>query len=100
MKRDSKRRQRILIVDDNAEIIEFLRLTLRDAGFGVTIANDGLTALKRARSLLPDLVLLDLVLPELDGFSVCETLRRDRVTARIPIIILTGLSSELNRYAG
>jgi len=100
MKRDSKRRQKILIVDDNAEVVEILQLALRQAGFAVATASDGLTALKRARISQPDLVLLDLVLPELDGFSVCETLRRDRATANIPIIMLTGLSSELNRYAG
>jgi DNA-binding response OmpR family regulator len=89
-----------LVVDDDPEVVVLLRLALKGAGFSVVSANDGVAALKRARLLLPDLVLLDLILPELDGFSVCETLRRDRETAHIPIIMLTGLSSELNRYAG
>jgi DNA-binding response OmpR family regulator len=100
MKRDPKRRPRILVVDDDPEVMVLLRLALKGAGFSVASAKDGVGALKQARSLLPELILLDVVLPELDGFSVCETLRRDRDTAHIPIIMLTGLSSELNRYAG
>jgi two-component system response regulator RpaA len=100
MKQGSKKRHTILIVDDNAEVVDVLRLALEHAGFEVAAAGDGRAALKQARTLLPDLILLDLVLPELDGFSVCEALRRERATARTPIILLTGLSSELNRYAG
>jgi DNA-binding response OmpR family regulator len=99
MKRNSKQ-QRILIVDDDADVIDLLRMSLKQAGFAVAVANDGVSALKEARSRLPDLILLDLVLPELDGFSVCETLRSERETAHVPIVMLTGLSSELNRYAG
>jgi DNA-binding response OmpR family regulator len=52
------------------------------------------------RSLAPDLILLDLMLPELDGFAVCEILRRDATTASIPVIMLTALSGELGRLAG
>ena len=100
MKRDSKRQRTILVVDDNAEVVDLLRLGLEQSGFEIATAGDGLTALKHARARVPDLILLDLVLPELDGFSVCEALRRERETAHIPIILLTGLSSELNRYAG
>jgi len=100
MKRDVKRRQKVLIVDDDADVLELLRLTLKEAGFSVATANNGNVALARARQLIPDLILLDVVLPELDGFSVCEVLRRDPATAKVPIILLTGLSSELNRFAG
>jgi len=90
----------ILVVDDDANMVDLLNVTLQEAGYAVVAAADGLTALKKARSVMPDLILLDLVLPEMDGFSVCETLRRERPTAQIPIVMLTGLTSTLNRYAG
>ncbi len=93
-------RKKILIVDDNSELLELLRLGLKDAGFNVATAPDGLEALRRARSVCPDLIVLDLVLPELDGFAVCEALKRDQQTAGIPIIVLTGLNSQFTRYAG
>ena len=93
-------RKKLLIVEDNTELLELMRLGFKQAGFTVCTAATGLEALKKARSLSPDLVVLDLVLPELDGFAVCETLRRGAETAHIPIIMLTGLTSDLTRYAG
>ena len=93
-------RKRILLVEDDAEIVELLRFNLKKAGFAVGTASEGVEGLKKARSLLPDLILLDLMLPELDGFAVCEILRRDAGTASIPIIILTAMSSQLARVAG
>jgi DNA-binding response OmpR family regulator len=96
----SPMRKKILVVEDNTELLELLRLHLKAAGFAVATATDGVEALKKARSLSPDLVLLDLVLPELDGFAVCETLRRAPATASTPIIILTGLTSYFARCAG
>ncbi len=93
-------RNKILIVEDNTELLELLRSNLRQAGFGTLAASNGLEALKKARSGAPDLILLDLVLPELDGFAVCERLRRDPATASTPIILLTGLTSSMTRYAG
>ena len=92
-------RKKILVVEDNTKLLDLLRLNLKAAGFAVATATNGIEALKKAHSLLPDLVLLDLVLPELDGFAVCETLRRGPATAAIPIIILTGLTSDAARSA-
>jgi two-component system alkaline phosphatase synthesis response regulator PhoP len=92
-------RKKILVVEDDAELLELLRLSFKNAGFSIATANNGIEALKKARSITPDAILLDLVLPELDGFAVCETLRRDPVTAEIPIVVVTGLSSELSRLA-
>jgi DNA-binding response OmpR family regulator len=91
--------QTILIVDDESELLALLRLSFEAAGFSVVTATNGAEALKRARSH-PDLIVLDLVLPEVDGFTVCETLKKDPATASIPIVMLTGLSSQLNRFAG
>ncbi|HLH53271.1 MAG TPA: response regulator [Verrucomicrobiae bacterium] len=93
-------RKKLLIVEDNTELLELLRLGFKEAGFSVSTADNGLDAVKKARSASPDLILLDLVLPELDGFAVCETLRRSDDTSGIPIIMLTGLTSEMTRYAG
>ena len=93
-------RKKILIVEDDTELLELLRLHLKSAGFAIATARNGIEALKKARSLSPDLVLLDLVLPELDGFAVCETLRKAPATASIPVIMLTGLTSQAARRAG
>lgn len=92
-------RKKVLIVEDNSELLAFLRQRLRAAGFSVATATNGIEALKKARSVGPDIILLDLVLPELDGFAVCETLRRAPATADIPIVILSGLTSEYTRTA-
>lgn len=93
-------RKKILVVEDDADLVELLRFNLKKAGFAVGTAIDGIEALKKARSLLPDLILLDLMLPELDGFAVCEVLRRDPNTASVPVIILTAMSSQLARLTG
>jgi DNA-binding response OmpR family regulator len=93
-------RKKLLVVDDNSDLLELLRLAFKEAGYSVATAANGLEALKKMRLLAPDLIVLDLVLPELDGFAVCETLRRDPNFAAVPVIVLTGLTSEFTRYAG
>ena len=93
-------RKKILVVDDDSELVALLNFNLRKAGFAVGTARDGVEALKKARSIHPDLILLDLMLPEMDGYAVCEILRRDPSTSSIPILILTALTSQLGRLAG
>jgi len=93
-------RKKILVVEDDPDLVELLSFNLRGCGFTVITAGDGLDALKKARSIVPDLILLDLMLPELDGFGVCEILRREPETARIPIIMVTAISSQFARMAG
>jgi len=93
-------RNKILVVDDDAELVELVSFNLKQAGFSVTAASNGVDAIKKARSSAPDLIVLDIMMPELDGFAVCEILRRDSSTASIPIMMLTALSSELGRMAG
>src|SRR6266581_1341059 len=90
-------RKRILLVEDNEELLELLSLHLKHEGFSAT---SGVQAVKKARSSPPDLILLDLMLPEMDGFGVCQTLRRHAATADIPILILSGSNSQLTRLAG
>ena len=93
-------RKKILVVDDDADVIDLVSFNLKKAGFCVGTAANGVEALKKVCSISPDLILLDLMLPELDGFAVCEILRRDPATAAVPIIMLTAWSTELARCCG
>jgi DNA-binding response OmpR family regulator len=95
-----KVRNRILVVEDDLELIELLKFNLSKAGFQVGVATDGAKALQQVRTHPPDLVLLDLMLPEFDGLAVCEILRREAATRSLPVIILTAISSQLGRAAG
>ena len=93
-------RPKILVVDDEPEAVELLEFNLKQAGFSVIAATDGAQALNKARSALPSLIVLDLMLPEIDGLEVCKMLRRDPATARIPIIMLTAKAAEIDRIIG
>lgn len=98
--RPARVRKRILVIEDDVDLVELLRYQLTQAGFLTLAAADGADGLEKVRSLRPDLILLDLMLPELDGFALCEILRRDRATRTVPIIILSAMSGELARVAG
>ena len=93
-------RPKILVVDDEPEAVELVEFNLKQAGFDVLTAGDGTEALNKARSSLPTLVVLDLMLPEIDGLEVCKMLRRDEMTGRIPIIMLTAKAAEIDRVLG
>ena len=93
-------RPKILVVDDEPEAVELLEFNLKQAGFDVMAATDGAQALKKARAVPPSLIVLDLMLPEIDGLEVCKMLRRDPATARIPIIMLTAKAAEIDRVLG
>jgi DNA-binding response OmpR family regulator len=93
-------KQKILIVDDEPEALELVEFNLRQSGFDTLTAPDGNAALKKARAHLPALVLLDLMLPEVDGLEVCKLLRHDSATAHIPIIMLTAKAAEIDRVLG
>ena len=82
-------KQKVLIVDDEPDALELVKVNLVTAGFFVATAEDGEEALKKARSLNPDLILLDVMLPLVDGLEVCKILRRDDATRDIPINMLT-----------
>lgn len=93
-------KQKILVVDDEPEAVELLEFNLKQAGYEVTTAADGEEALKKAKATQPALMVLDLMLPELDGLEVCKLLRRDQTTARIPILMLTAKAAEIDRVLG
>jgi two-component system phosphate regulon response regulator PhoB len=87
-------------VDDEPDAIDLIKFNLKAAGYEVVTAADGEEALKKTRSLLPDLIILDLMLPEVDGLEVCKILRRDTRVSGIPIIMLTAKAAEIDRVLG
>jgi DNA-binding response OmpR family regulator len=90
----------ILVVDDEAPIVDLVRFTLEDADVRVVEASDGAEALVLARQVNPDLVLLDVHMPKLDGLEVCRQLRREPAFARTPIIMLSAAGQHAERSSG
>lgn len=93
-------KSKILIVDDEKNIVEAVRYNLEKDGFRTVVATDGARALELARRELPDLILLDWMLPEVEGLDVCRTLKQETATRHIPIIMLTVRSSETDKVLG
>ena len=91
---------RILVVDDEPDAVELVSFNLKNAGFEVVAASDGAEAIRKARTHSPDLIILDVMLPEIDGMEACKLLRRDPATSDIPILMLTARSSEMDRVLG
>ena len=91
---------KILVVDDEPDALEVLGFKLREAGYTPIFARDGTRAIAIAREEHPDLIVLDLMLPEVDGLEVCKILRRDASTASIPVIMLTARAAEMERVLG
>jgi len=87
----------IFVVDDEKNIVQLARLYLDKEGFRVEAAFDGAQALEKAKSVRPDLIVLDLMLPEMDGLAVCRELRK---TSNVPIIILTARGDDVDRVVG
>jgi DNA-binding response OmpR family regulator len=91
---------KILIVDDEPDALEILAFKLKEAGYIPLLAKDGSRAITLARDERPSLVVLDLMLPEVDGLEVCKILRQDPGTSGIPIIMLTARATEMDRVIG
>jgi len=87
----------ILVVDDHASIIDLARLYLEREGYRVEAASDGAGALEKARSLKPALMILDLMLPEVDGYEVCRRVRQD---SDLPILMLTARDDDIDKIVG
>jgi DNA-binding response OmpR family regulator len=92
MTADSLRRDSILVVDDTPETLGLLTDTLDHEGFTVLIATDGESALDLLEQITPDLVLMDALMPGIDGFETCRRLKRERMLTQLPVIFMTGLS--------
>lgn len=89
---ESTRRDTVLVVDDTPETLGFLTDTLDQAGFTVLIAMDGDSALELVDQVTPDLVLMDAVMPGIDGFEACRRLKREKLLSHLPVIFMTGLT--------
>jgi len=96
----NSRSTNILVADDEEDVLKLVGTNLKNAGFRVINAEDGATAIEKARLHSPALIVLDLMLPGMTGTEVCKTLRSDPETARIPIIMLTAKAEEADRIAG
>jgi DNA-binding response OmpR family regulator len=90
-------REVVLVADDDADIVRFVELNLRLEGFEVVVANDGQDALDKALDMRPSLILLDTMMPRMDGYEVCSRLRDRQPGAPIPVIMLTARSQDADR---
>lgn len=89
MLQSSRERRKVLVVDDDPSMIKVLRLLLKTKGFDIIEAESGMKAIAAARRQLPDIVLLDIMMPDVDGFEVCRKLKLDPLTEDIPVIFVT-----------
>lgn len=92
--------EKILIADDEEHIVELLKFNLEKSGYKVLVAMNGEEAIEKAKNEMPHLILLDLMLPKIDGYDVCKELRRNEGTQNICIIMLTAKSEELDKILG
>ncbi len=81
---------KILVVDDEPEITEIVDAFLTTAGYEVAVENSSAGGIRRAKEFHPDLILLDIMMPNMDGYEVCNVLKKDSATAEIPVVFLTG----------
>ncbi|MFH0986013.1 MAG: response regulator [Candidatus Omnitrophota bacterium] len=102
MKKVPTNNKRVLVVEDEYSASKFLSMRLQNLGFTVSVASDGMTGLKEATETIPDLIILDLMLPQLPGEEVCKALREsfDERLIKIPIIMLTGKDSMVDKILG
>ena len=93
-------KEKILIVDDEEHILELLDFNLKNAGYETFIATDGIEAVKIAKEEKPNLILLDLMIPGIDGFDVCKEIKKDKDMKNTSIIMLTAKGEELDKILG
>lgn len=91
-------KKKILIIDDEPDFIKVIRMRLEVNGFRVVSAENGKEGLKKSKSEKPDLILLDLMMPEMDGFEVLEHLKKDKKTFDIPVVILSAKSDDESKF--
>jgi DNA-binding response OmpR family regulator len=90
----------ILVVDDEADLLNLVGFNLKKAGFSVLTAANGNSALQHVWDSSPDLIILDLMLPDLSGFDICKAIKKKAETRHIPILFLTARSAEMDRIKG
>ncbi len=90
---------KILLVDDDPDFVEATKIVLESAPYDVAVAYNGDEALRKVTEINPDLIILDIIMPEQDGFKVCEALKSDPELSQIPVIMLTSLSQRMGETA-
>ena len=93
-------KKRLLLVDDEVELVEMIKFRLEASGYEVLTANDGQQALEMARREKPDLIILDVMLPKMDGYKVCNLLKKDTRYANIPIMMFTAKAMDADLKLG
>lgn len=91
---------KILVIDDDKSIVELIKVNLEIQGHQIITSNDGVSGIALAQQESPDLIVLDLMMPEVDGFTTCQRLRQNQLTKDIPVLMLTALSSTENKIQG
>ena len=95
----TEQRKKVLIVDDENSMVSVLQRHVSNAGYAVDTATNGQDALEKIKNEIPDLVLLDLVMPGINGFETCRRIRSDEKTKKLPVLIITALRSESDSAA-
>jgi len=93
-------KKKILVVDDEADLVEMVALRLEASDFEVIKAYDGQTGLDKARNELPDLIILDLMLPKIDGYKICRMIKFDEKYKNIPVILFTAKAQDADKKLG
>ncbi len=93
-------KKRVLLIEDDPSSVRLVSYTLEQEGYEVLTAMNGLDGLKKAREEAPDLLVLDVMLPGLDGFEVCRRLRADEQTAGLPVLMLSAKAQEIDKTTG
>ncbi len=92
--------KKILVVDDEQDLVETIRLKLSSEGYKVEAAYTGIQALEKAKQSKPDLILLDIMMPELNGYQVCKKIKEDNTLKNIPVVMLTAKAQESDKFWG
>ena len=92
--------KKILVVDDETELLKAINILLKTSGYEVVTAQDGQEGLEKAKSLSPDLIVLDILMPKMDGYEVCRLLKFDEKYKSIPIIMLTAKVQDIDKAMG
>ncbi len=97
---NTKKTKKILCIEDEPEMIDLIRLILNRHGFDVQGADGGIEGLELTRKNLPDLILLDLMMPDMDGWEVYQQIKADEKTSRIPVIVVTAKAQNIDKVLG
>ncbi len=84
----------ILVIDDESDLLEIMQILLQEKGYSVQVAGSAEEGIKKAKEFIPSVILLDLMMPGVDGFEVCRQLKSQTITSKIPIVALTALGEE------